>query len=234
MRNVTRPTQAPDSLINHGADWSEDLLRRIEEFENGGLKVTDYYYNHYNQPDVKETLLKMYNGLCCYCESVIDEVVDEDVEQDDKRRKYGHIEHRYPKRKYPELTFNWNNLHIACNDCNTAKGNKFNENYPILDPASDIPISTHISYTIESEDGVAIEWKTERGETTVKDTDLNRPSLKKIARLKIFLKTLNTIKKINENNNKPNVRFWIGQLEELCNEEYGSVIKWAMESYLLI
>ena len=49
---------------------------------------------------------------------------------------YEHIEHLKPKSKYPELAFQWENLHLACQRCNVEKGDRFDEDNPILDAAA--------------------------------------------------------------------------------------------------
>jgi uncharacterized protein (TIGR02646 family) len=68
---------------------------------------------HYGREGVKETLLKIYNHSCAYCEQFIE--------------KSAHIEHYRPKKEdmYYWLGMTWSNFLIACSDCNTAKLDKF-------------------------------------------------------------------------------------------------------------
>ncbi len=67
---------------------------------------------------VKETLLDMCVGveICVYCEQ--NEATD--------------IEHIYPKKLYPEKTFQWDNYVLACGNCNSRY--KI-DNFSIFDPA---------------------------------------------------------------------------------------------------
>ena len=50
---------------------------------------------------------------------------------------YTHIEHKLPKRKYPNLVCTWENLTIACPRCNTNKGDYDIPECPLLDPYVD-------------------------------------------------------------------------------------------------
>ena len=56
----------------------------------------------------------MQHHKCCYCEDYI---------PDSGQGK--HVEHFRPKSKFKELTYDWNNLLLACAACNGAKLNEF-------------------------------------------------------------------------------------------------------------
>lgn len=76
----------------------------------------------------KETIVmleEMYKGCCCYCESKI------------KSTSYPEIEHFKPKSKYPELCFDYNNLHYSCKRCNIAKGSYYSDD--IISPSDENP-----------------------------------------------------------------------------------------------
>jgi hypothetical protein len=47
---------------------------------------------------------------------------------------YGDVEHIVPKSARIELTFEWSNLTISCDVCNTNKGNKFPDGVGFIDP----------------------------------------------------------------------------------------------------
>jgi len=66
---------------------------------------------NYNDEDVKNELIKIYNSKCCYCES--------------KLSKNFAVEHYRPKSKYKWLEFSWSNLLLICNSCNSSKGANF-------------------------------------------------------------------------------------------------------------
>ena len=104
MRNVER-TSEPRSLRDYANSWKRELLNEIVSKGDVSL-VNDNFFNKYNQPDVKEALNNMYDGFCCYCEGKTGKV------------DFPHIEHRKPKKQFPENTFDWNNLHLSCEVCN--------------------------------------------------------------------------------------------------------------------
>ncbi len=74
--------------------------------ENGNFK--------YNEDFIVKKLWEMQYEKCCYCENKIPEK--------------GHakaVEHIVPKSIVKELTNDWNNLLLACAQCNGKKSNKF-------------------------------------------------------------------------------------------------------------
>ncbi len=164
MRNVDRGSK-PASLVKNAATWTRELLQEIKNAESDGTKVEDKYYSKYNKADVKKALEAMYGRRCCYCEAQVRVVTK------------GHIEHRKPKKgpnAFPKLTFEWDNLHLACPACNQAKGKKWNAANEILDAVNDRPIAAHLTYEIE---GVGVFRSatptSRRGKTTVEPADLN-------------------------------------------------------------
>ncbi len=142
----------------------------------------------YNDEEVKEKLVDLYNHKCAYCESKLEP---------------GNliIEHYRPKHQYYWLAYEWTNLIIACMACNNSgtKGTKFpiknegkrvkvhsddkkewransntlqNEEPLLLHPEIDIP-EEHIKFNYDGKaDGI-----TEKGKETVKICNLNRESL---------------------------------------------------------
>lgn len=164
----------------------------------------------------------MYRNFCCYCESQVGPV------------GANQIEHLKPVRIFPRRAFQWKNLHLACAACNRAKSKKWNPQYPILDPVTDVPIGQHLDYAF-SETGVRQTWLTERGHTTVDHPKLNRPKLRE-ARGCVFFGVLEVIRNIRlrlkadpgdfEAANKRE------ELEERYSGEYGSMIEWAIRDWL--
>ena len=69
--------------------------------------------NAYNGEDVYRQLLADQDEKCYICEREM--VTDYD------------IEHLYGQKKYPELTRDWQNLHLACSYCNDKKGERFED-----------------------------------------------------------------------------------------------------------
>src|SRR2546421_12542276 len=126
MRNVERVPK-PESLRRKAKAWTRELLVAVRREKETGEKVSGKLLDRYNKEDVREALKRMYGDLCCYCEARIGVVA------------YAQIEHRKPKRRFPQHTFDWDNLHQACPRCNTAKGDKWDNDAPILDAVTDRP-----------------------------------------------------------------------------------------------
>lgn len=217
MKNIIR-LQKPSSLKKNSSRWTKELQEELAKGNKSDKKKVKSIYSSYNKPDIKETLNRMYNNHCCYCESRVG-VVD-----------YPHIEHRKPKRKYPELTFDWDNLHLACEKCNKIKGEEYNEKAPILDSTIGPPITKHLSYRIGL-GSIDRTHKTAMGETTIKHTKLNRGELGE-NRVKVYWQVMNVIDFIKNNPNDPDNELRKNDLEQLTRDQYGSMIKWLMDSYL--
>lgn len=164
MRNVSRLSE-PLSLQKKASTWTKELLDKIKECEANKTRVPESFYDHYRQDDVKKRLMQMYKELCCYCEGRIGVV------------EFGHIEHRKPKRKFPEECYNWDNLHLACTRCNTKKGEKYSKQYPILDAVTN-RIHQYLTYDVDRH-GVWPKSLKKRGETTVQHTELTDEKLRK-------------------------------------------------------
>jgi uncharacterized protein (TIGR02646 family) len=103
----------------------------------------------WNRPCVKqpirETLLQMSSGKCCYCEAEIGK----------PDSPYMEVDHFYPKDKYPDEVVQWENLLPVCGKCNKNKLAHDTKKEPIIHPAKDIPkqylelITTDNGYTIQ-------------------------------------------------------------------------------------
>lgn len=79
----------------------------------------------YRAKDIKERLKKETGAKCVYCESKIG------------HNTPGDIEHKLPVRHHPMLRFTWDNLTIACTECNRRKGDYADDEIPFLDPYTD-------------------------------------------------------------------------------------------------
>ena len=215
MRNVIRPPM-PVSLRENADSWRRDLLDALSSPEPDP-KWIKQCKNRYKKDDVCEALEEMYNGLCCYCEGRIGAVAFEE------------IEHRRPKSLYPEYTFEWDNLHLACPRCNRAKGKKWNDEHPILDSCHD-NISEHLSYRL-GEAGPKRWSESYQGTTTIEHTDLNRQKLID-ARTECAFKVLHTIGSLNNDPHSPSAGLERADLEGQVSGAYGSLIQWLLSTYL--
>lgn len=107
-----------------------------------------------------------------YCESKISHV------------NFGDVEHIKPKaiNLFPHLEFEWNNLGICCDRCNTAKGNKYHPGAEFINPYDEDPASEILAC------GPLLLPKSasERGEITINEIQLNRAELieRRISRIK--------------------------------------------------
>ena len=181
MRNVTR-VQEPPSFRRRSHGWTQDLLNKIR----AEGKAPNYYYERYNQKpvrairkDLEDSLLRMYSEMCCYCEGRTP-------------RAQGELEHLKPKKKFPDTTYDWNNLHWVCCACNGIKLEQYDDADPILDPSDAGPINIHIA--IKTDEDMKTIWlsninNSRRGQTTITHAGLNREDLR-IARFDIFWKTV--------------------------------------------
>lgn len=113
----------PAVLAKNAATWTKDLMSYV----NRGVKVPDEVKNKYNQTEIKDTLKRETYGKCMYCEGYIGAV------------SYPHIEHFRPKAVYPDKTFEWANLGLGCQVCNTNKNDVFDENLPYINPYYENP-----------------------------------------------------------------------------------------------
>lgn len=159
--------------------WTLNVLEYYERDES----IPKLLLNKYNHKKVKEALVKETNGKCAYCESKVTHVYP------------GDIEHIFPKSKFPELAFKWENLTFACSICNNLKSDYYDKMYPILNPYYDT-LSDHL---ISSGALVIHMPGSERGELTHTLLDLNRGDLieRREDALKIFRKYLDSYAKEN-------------------------------------
>jgi 5-methylcytosine-specific restriction endonuclease McrA len=218
MRNVERVAK-PKVLTRNASKWKKDFLaalRRRDAVRASQLR------SRYNHEEVREQLAEMYNNLCCYCEGQVGAV------------GANQLEHRKPVKLFPRLTFEWENLHLACAACNRAKSKKWNPRHPILDAAGSLKIANHLEYS-SSEIGIWLEWRSFRGKTTVEHADLNRRKLCE-ARGRVFFGVFRVIHKIRDRlQTNPEDLAAANQIEELkarCSEQYGSMIRWALRDLL--
>lgn len=150
-------TAKPTILVRNADAWTDDLMSYV----NRGAIVPDSVKNRYNHPDIKRALTLETHGKCMYCEGFIGAV------------SYPHIEHFRPKTKYPDKTFEWDNLGLGCQVCNTNKNSVFDESLPYINPYFENPDDFFIflGTMISQRPGCA------RAENMKTQLQLNRPEL---------------------------------------------------------
>ena len=104
----------PTRLQNHATAWTLELLAAIA----AGKQTKELKKSKYNHPEIKAALKQETHQKCAYCESNPMHVT------------FGDIEHIVPKSIQPQLAYDWNNLTLACDVCNTKKG----DNEGFFDP----------------------------------------------------------------------------------------------------
>ncbi len=214
MRNVTRVTK-PRILVQKEEEWKRELLEELAKGINADKKRLKKLYKRYGHAKIRESLKRMYK-FCCYCESRVEHVTVE------------HIEHRKPKAKdkFPECTFEWDNLHLSCPNCNGAKTDKWDEKNEILDAVIDNPISDFLSYRRCNRtylDG--------RGKTTRDHAGLNREELLE-AREILFNQVYDLIEIYNNDPDMPDAQIVPQKLEGLSKGQFGSFVKYLKENFL--
>ena len=199
MIRIQRTHPGPAKLLKNGGRQTERDCASFDanpsEYLNGDKRFRRKSY--YSWKVVKDALMRMHRGKCCYCEKRL-EPADLHVEH---FRPIGAFcqtatgSYEYPG--YYWLAYSWDNLLLACPTCNGKKSATFplknpqerarshhgeiaNEVPMFIDPASDDP-REHIRFKDD-----APESPTERGKFTINELKLdNRPDLNDI-RLKHF------------------------------------------------
>lgn len=150
MRKVLK-LKEPSVLAQNEVVWLTEYLADKTD------TVKRYRYRH---SDIKSTLKEETADKCVYCESKIG------------HNTPGDVEHKVPTSKAPQLHFTWDNLTIACTECNRRKGAFYQEHDGFLDPYVD-----NVDDFLEHH-GPIVAWKTGsvRGEVFVRQLEFLSPS----------------------------------------------------------
>lgn len=108
----------PEILAQNAAAWTAILLEKRAT----GETATTTEKSRYRHPQIKSTLIEETYGKCAYCESKFEHIT------------YGDVEHISPKSTELEAIFQWENLTLACDVCNTNKSDKFPGKEGLADP----------------------------------------------------------------------------------------------------
>lgn len=217
MRNVRRVAK-PNILLQKEEEWKRELLEELAKGNNASKKRLDTLYKKYAHPEIRNSLKKMYK-YCCYCESRIRHVTTD------------HIEHRKPKAKdkFPELTFEWDNLHLACPNCNGLKSDQWDNENPILDAVNDIPISLHLEYRRcqrHPKNG------SKRGKTTRDHAQLNRDELVE-AREELYPLIMDVIEDYNNAPHAPGNDIAHVKLSKMAKGQFGSFVEYLVKTFMI-
>ena len=108
----------PDILATNRAAWAAEYL-------NWRANPVGQEPRKYAHSDIRSALEAETYAKCAYCEAL------------SKHVAYTHIEHKLPKKNHPKLVCAWENLTIACQICNTNKGDYDEPECQLLDPHVD-------------------------------------------------------------------------------------------------
>lgn len=200
----------PKILCTHSSKWLDIYILDLSKGIN-----TKYSGKKYQHEEIKIALKNETHSKCAYCESKFEHV------------EYGHIDHIKPKSKYPSEIYEWENLTLACTNCNTRKSDYYSAENPMINPYTD-DISLHLKAV-----GPLITAATvySFGRTTIKVLDLNRaPLLLKRAEK---IKNLENLIELWEKESDQNVKLVLEQelrREALEDAEFSFIVK----SFLLI
>jgi uncharacterized protein (TIGR02646 family) len=145
---------APQVLVREAKAWTDELLTAIAE----GKKLSDARKSRYNSKEIKQALFEETHGKCAYCESKLRHII------------YGDIEHIVAKSIDPSRTYDWTNLTVACDVCNTGKADQEG----LVDPYTDYPERFHFRFMGPM---VTIVPGNEQAKLSMHVLKLNRPDL---------------------------------------------------------
>lgn len=143
----------PQVLLQNKNAWTMEYVTWLNQ-RNGSEP------RRYTHDAIRAALRFETASKCAYCEGHMSDV------------SYDHIEHIRPKKKYPGLVCAWDNLTVACQVCNTNKGDFDSKECPLLNPYIDDPESE-----IAFGGPLAIPRGGPRSRITISTLDLNRVDL---------------------------------------------------------
>lgn len=166
MIKITKGTE-PQIIRDNKLAWKTELLAFLSRSPQPSAAEKKTYAmivaKRYGDPQVKNALRAECSKKCIYCESYVEETSD------------FHIDHIKPKAKgkFPELTYEYDNLGLSCTKCNRAKGSQYDASKPFINPYRDDP-ANHFNAV-----GGMIKHKLGdiRGEETEIKLNLNRADL---------------------------------------------------------
>jgi 5-methylcytosine-specific restriction endonuclease McrA len=115
MRNLAK-LEKPEILEQNEAAWLAAFLADKKSPTNR------YRYRH---TEIKNRLRSETHNKCVYCESKIG------------HNTPGDVEHKMPTNGKEHLHFSWENLTLACTECNRRKSDYSNDDVPFVDPYTD-------------------------------------------------------------------------------------------------
>ena len=166
MRNIEK-LATPEVLSANHEEWTAAYVA-------DKTSTTKKY--RYRPPQIKTTLKEETGWKCVYCESKIG------------HNTPGDIEHKIPSSKAVHLHFAWENLTIACTECNRRKNDYYKVGEEFLDPYNE-----DVEHSIQHY-GPVLGWSNgnERAEITVKTLELDT-----VVRFALISRKIEKIEELN-------------------------------------
>lgn len=143
----------PQVLVQNHDAWTAKYVNWLEDRKSREPRP-------YTHRDIRAALEAETHCKCAYCEGRFKPV------------SYGDIEHKLPKSKCPTLVCAWTNLTMACQVCNTNKGDYCDPECRLLDPHVD-DVETMVVFA----GSFALAEPGRRADKTIEQLKLNRPDL---------------------------------------------------------
>lgn len=182
MRHIERYSE-PEILIRKKQEWTDKFLADEKNKRPDSSK--------YRHRQILNRLFTMSHNKCSYCETMLKERPSE-------------IDHLIEVSERKDLAFDWDNLCLACDNCNDKVPNRDISVDSVLNPCvdSDEEIRKHIMF---SEGDEQITYLSDKGEQTIKKFRLSSPLLDGRRRIELqrFLQDLLRIKGEMEKFNRP-------------------------------
>lgn len=167
MRNLNKAL-IPAVLVANEATWLAELAA---DPANQTKKT------RYRHPEVKAAVVDEAYNKCIYCESKVG------------HNTPGDVEHLKPSSKNPNLRFRWENLSLACNECNRRKSDYDDDVTPFLNPFVHDVESKVIHY------GPIVSWRVgdQSAEITIRKLELHNHK-----RLALILRKIEKIHEVDQ------------------------------------
>lgn len=210
MRKLTKgdiPVVLGDNQVTWTAEFVADKTNATKKFR-------------YRHPDIKAALKEETSSKCVYCESKIG------------HNTPGDVEHKTPSTADELLHFSWDNLTIACTECNRRKLNYFEPALPFLDPYVD-DVETRVLHL-----GPLVSWTP--GDASA-ETSIKMLQIHDDTRIELIKRKIETIDKLNnlvariEKAEEPLKGLLLLALERMKekNSEYSAMITAVCNQYRL-
>jgi uncharacterized protein (TIGR02646 family) len=192
MIHVSRSPTPPAELTSPDAERARSEADRFFTGQSQVVQaqlVFSFDPSVYAAPGVVRALDLLFHGKCAWCETLVSEPSDFNVDHYRPREGALGLDGSYDRAHYHWLAYEWENLYLACPDCLSLRGSRFpvegrrarpgtsgealdRERPLLLDPCRDEP-DDHLVF----DDGGEVYAETERGRHTIEAFNLNREPL---------------------------------------------------------